>query len=1196
MFTSILRFELGFWFRGWMVFVFTLILATLFFAAASSDNIVIGGAVENTNRNAPFVVQNYYAIASILTLLMTTAFASAAATRDFTYQTNQLIFSAPIRKMPYLLGRFLGSSLAAIFPMIGISLGVFLASYMPWNDAERWGPNSLSPHLAGFFIFAVPNTLLAAAFIFAVAAVTRSSTFAFISAIGLLIGYGISGNLISNLDNEQLAMLLDPLGVRPFARMTRYWTITERNTLTLGLTGTLLINRLLWLSVAGLVFAIAAWRFSFADRASRTRRSATVADDADVLCAPPLVGASVAELSPQGAVVGQLIRAQCRIDLAETIRSRVFLILLAVSVINLVTILSSGANEGYGLSSLPVTYSVIEAIRGATYLFLISVITFYSGVVVWKERESKLDEVYDAMPYPTWTTYVAKLLTIACVIWLFMAISILCGIGYQWSQGYTRFQFALYFTELLGIDFVQFLFLTVLAMACHIVSPSKYVGYFAFIVVLIANSFVWYLLDWSTLLVQYGQLPAYVYSDFYGFAPYVQSISWFGAYWAAGATLLAIASSLLWQRGKETRFKQRLISGKQRLSTPMLRFAAVNLMVMIALGGWIFYNTKVLNQLRSSEEQKDLQADYEKDYRRYVDLPQPRITRISYDIQVFPERRSIVFGGKQSIQNKHDHAIEEVHFVVSPDLVTEIELPNATLEKDDQRLNYRIYRLDKPMEPGEVREMGFTVSYQPSGFEQSLSVMQVMPNGTFFNNSIAPQIGYQPDGELSIRSDRRSRDLGDPHRMAKLEADCSQSCNNTYISNNSDWVDVETTISTSADQIAIAPGSLVKQWDENGRKFFQYKLDQPSLNFYSFMSARYEVAREKYGDIDIEVYYHPEHHWNVPKMVDSIRKSLQYYTTNFGPYRHKQARIIEFPRYATFAQAFPGTMPYSEGIGFIADLETEDAIDMVYYVVAHEMAHQWWAHQVVGARMEGATLLSETLAQYSALMVMELTYGRDMMRKFLRYEMDRYLRSRGTDALKEEPLTTVDPSQGYVHYQKGSVVLYYLKEMIGEDRVNAALRQLVNRFAYKDPPYPTSLDLLAAIRDQTPDDKQYLLNDLFEQITLFDNRTIDAVYRPIDDGKFEVTLTFQTKKLASNSDGNETEIEMSDYVEVGAFAKPVSGSEYGETLYRERLQLGAGEQTHTFIVDQLPYEAGIDPFALLVDRVLSDNVRRVKAQ
>ena len=87
--------------------------------------------------------------------------------------------------------------------------------------------------------------------------------------------------------------------------------------------------------------------------------------------------------------------------------------------------------------------------------------------------------------------------------------------------------------------------------------------------------------------------------------------------------------------------------------------------------------------------------------------------------------------------------------------------------------------------------------------------------------------------------------------------------------------------------------------------------------------------------MDIEVYYHADHKWNVPNMLQSIHDSLDYYSKAFGPYRHKQARIIEFQRTSTFAQAFPGTMPYSEGIGFIADISDDDDIDMVYYVVAH---------------------------------------------------------------------------------------------------------------------------------------------------------------------------------------------------------------------------------------------------------------------
>ena len=166
------------------------------------------------------------------------------------------------------------------------------------------------------------------------------------------------------------------------------------------------------------------------------------------------------------------------------------------------------------------------------------------------------------------------------------------------------------------------------------------------------------------------------------------------------------------------------------------------------------------------------------------------------------------------------------------------------------------------------------------------------------------------------------------------------------------------------------------------------------------MSGRYEVAREEWNGIKLEVYYLKEQPWNVPRMMNSMREVPGLLHQELRALRAQGSAHHRISARGHFAQAFPGTMPYSEAIGFIANLNHPDDIDTVFYVVAHEMGHQWWAHQVIGANMEGATLLSETLAQYSALMVMEKEYGRDMMRKFLKYEMDNYLRSRGQERLE----------------------------------------------------------------------------------------------------------------------------------------------------------------------------------------------------
>jgi hypothetical protein len=207
--------------------------------------------------------------------------------------------------------------------------------------------------------------------------------------------------------------------------------------------------------------------------------------------------------------------------------------------------------------------------------------------------------------------------------------------------------------------------------------------------------------------------------------------------------------------------------------------------------------------------------------------------------------------------------------------------------------------------------------------------------------------------------------------------------------------------------------------------------------------------------------------------------------------------------------------------------------------------------------------------------------------------MDNYLRSRGRERLKERPLLTVEAQQGYIHYNKASVALYYLKEMIGEDKVNAALREVLRQYAYNAPPYPTSWALVDALSEQTPPQYQYLIQDLFADITLFSNRTLDATARRRPDGKFDVTLNLETHKFKADPKGNETEVPVNDWIDIGAFAKPGEGLKYGRTLYRERVHITQIRSSHTFTTGELPDQAGVDPFLLLVDRIPDDNTKKV---
>ncbi|MFL6783759.1 MAG: M1 family aminopeptidase, partial [Sphingomicrobium sp.] len=398
------------------------------------------------------------------------------------------------------------------------------------------------------------------------------------------------------------------------------------------------------------------------------------------------------------------------------------------------------------------------------------------------------------------------------------------------------------------------------------------------------------------------------------------------------------------------------------------------------------------------------------------------------------------------------------------------------------------------------------------------------------------------------------------------------------------------------DQIPIAPGNRVSDVTRDGRRTAHFVSGAPILNFFSIQSARYKVASEDHNGLKLSVFYHPGHDWNVPKMLRAMGTALDYYRAHFGPYQFNYARIIEFPGYSSFAQAFAGTMPYSETIGFNANTDDPDKIDFTTYVVAHEMAHQYWAHQVVGADMQGGTSMSETLAQYSALMVMKHLYGPDKIRRFLKYELDAYLRNRAGEAVEELPLERVE-NQQYIHYNKGSLAMYLLQERLGEDAVNRALARFDQRFRFKGAPYLRSLDLIAEFRKEakTPEQQQ-LITDLFEKITVYDLKVLDASTKKTGAG-WTTTLTVAANKYYANGKGDETRAKLDEPVEVGLFtARPGFGDFSAKNVIvmgRERLR--DGSQRITLATKAKPSFAGVDPYNFYVDRNSDDNVKAVTA-
>src|SRR5690606_12359816 len=194
---------------------------------------------------------------------------------------------------------------------------------------------------------------------------------------------------------------------------------------------------------------------------------------------------------------------------------------------------------------------------------------------------------------------------------------------------------------------------------------------------------------------------------------------------------------------------------------------------------------------------------------------------------------------------------------------------------------------------------------------------------------------------------------------------------------------------------------------------------------------------------------------------------------------------------------------------------------------------------------------------------------------------------------KEHPLLTVE-NQAYIHYNKGSLVMYALQDYIGEDTLNAALARYLRDVAYEEPPYTNAREFLGYVRAATPDSLQYLVTDLFERITLYENRVTAATYRELEGGRYEVELALDLRKLQADSLGAETEVPMDDWLDVGVFGEVEQEGETEEVpLYFARHRHASGADTLRLTVDRLPVRAGVDPYFKLVDRHKNDNVKKL---
>ncbi len=1212
---TIFLFEFKRWFTNWSFYIYFAIFFLLSFftmaIVAGYFDVLTATTASNTYVNSPLAINGIIGEITQLIYFFVPTIIGATVYRDFKYNAHTILYSYPFDKFSYLTGKFLSGFFITIIITFAVLLGFIVATILPFANPELLGPIHIWAYFQTYILFVIPNIFFIGMIIFTLVTLTRNVYIGFLFVVLLFIIQGIISVLTMNVDDKFMLALFEPFGNEALSYITKYWTIEEQNTKNIPMENVIVYNRLIWIGFSLLIYGVLYFVFSFSHSpitfGKKKKAERLIKENFG-----SMIKINLPKVTLNYSFVNNLKTAwnTSNFELNVIVKNWIF---ITIMVLMIVFILISGmmlGQELYGTSTYPVTWKVIELLGGLFSFFITILIYLFSGYLIQHSQNSRMNYLVDSTAVPNWTLMLSKFLALLKMTILVLFIGMISCILVQVFYGYYNFEILHYIKELFGFELIKYVIIILFSLFVQNFFKNFLVGFIAIIVLQMILPFV-SKLGIEHSIFRFNSSTGYDYSDMNGYGT-VREFFYYRLYWLLFTTFLYCIALLFWKRGILSGVKERLLLVGKRLKSVIIIPIIILVLGFVSLGYAIYYHDTKMNTYYTSQERELQVVDYEKLYKKYENYAQPRIVDVKVDMNIFPKERNYNAKVNYVMVNKSQKPIDSLFLQYGKNLKSIIFDKKNNLVSQDTVQFFDIYKLEQPLLPGDSLLVEFEVRNRENTFLRDQS--PVIENGTFLNNFGFPSFGYSESGELSHNDIRAKYNLPPKERMANTDDEHARQ--NTYISDNADWITFETTVSTSEDQIAIAPGYLQKEWVENGRRYFHYKMDQKMLNFYAFNSGRYEVKRDKWKDINLEIYYHKDHSYNLDRMMESMKLSLQYYSENFSPYQHKQVRIIEFPKtMGTFAQSFANTIPFSEAIGFIAKVDEDkpDAVDYPFSVISHEVAHQWWAHQVIGANVKGATLMSESLSEYSSLKVLEHKYGKPQMRKFLKDALDQYLQGRTFEWKYENPLM-YNENQQYIHYNKGSLVLYAMSDYLGEKPFNNILKGYIKEVAYQEAPYTNSIEFVNHIRKATPDTLQYLITDMFETITLYNNKVEKVTSKKLDNGKYQVEITFNVSKYKSSAEGKQQfedqlgrslsykggkqEIKsypLNDYVEVGVFGKKIKKGKYEleNELFNKKYKITNINNKITIIVDEEPVEAGVDPYNKLIDTDSNDNRKKI---
>lgn len=1032
--------------KRWPAYLGALILVLIGIFCGNQFNLTVGDGIY---LNSPYTIGFMTGILSLVIIFFAIIYASQILFKDWDSKFDILIFSYPFSKRIYLQGKFLifflQTFLSFTFLMTGFVIG---QNFRTGSEIHPYF--NFWHYFYPLLIFGGINCFIVCSFLFFISFIMKKKLLVVVGGLFLYVLYMIilvfsnspfmAGSLPQSLEVQQLSALIDPFGMSSYFFEARTLSAQQKNELIVPFSGYLLINRIVFLIISILLLLLTYRLFSFStfsQNKSKNRNKNQIA----IVSFTNNLGQFTTTKSVFGISAGiKSVVSFAKIDLIYLFKS---ITIVAVSILLLFFVgMEMYAEIEKGIR-LPQKYAssglISTTISENFHLFGMLIVIYFINDLYWRSHSSGFSLI-EKSTYFSKSKLNGHFLSVCILLFFLTAILILEGLAFQLVYNYFYIDCNAYSGTILFNTFPLILFSAfILLINDNIKNRFVALG----VSVLAGFTFAGPV---SKKIISYSLLRIFsdykgAYSDFNGY----------GIYAAAFAERLLFGLGLiafLWLINEFIKTK--------KWNVRQIIFTVILLSIGVFTGSLF-----MKDYIPQNEDEKILQSvQYEKKFKKYETLPQPTITDVITEIQLYPSENSYKIDGKYQLVNHTDKPIKKILINFHPDLKIESAVFNTNYESKKINQEVTEISLKQPLQPGEIASLNFKISYQWSAVNGHDSFNSIIENGSFMRISrYFPTFGYQATNEIENEGKRTEFKLGKQSELKKLEAP------EVF---KKDFINLDMLISTEKDQTAVGTGDLIQHYSKNNRTYFRYKAENIPFRF-AVSSAKYQIKTTVYKGIAINIFYNQKHSENVNHLIENAKLTLDYCTQNFGKYPFKTINFAEVSSFTKgfAATAYPSSIFMTEDMLFHANINSDQNQDVVNELAGHELSHLWWGNsQIDPDDREGAVMLTETLAMYTEMMLYKKMHGKEKMMERINVHQQIYDNEKGLSEI--QPLYKVMAENTHISYSKGAVMMAKLSEIIGEDQVNIALKNFLLHNHY--PKKPTTLDLLKEFYKVSPNE------------------------------------------------------------------------------------------------------------------------------